>query len=99
MHADRSFKSGGGCDGRRWPSLLTDYQSALENFERITKTLTLVLVDRTSSAEDVRRLIESESRARDLVILTRMRLMNAWREAQPDFDLPTGFPSTPRARK
>jgi hypothetical protein len=42
---------GGGCDERRRLAFFaTDYQSALENFERITKTLTLLLVARTSSA-------------------------------------------------
>lgn len=70
-----------------WPALLTDYQAALDNFDRVTKMLTLLLVDRTSTPEDFRGVFAAETRARDVVILTRMRLMNAWREDQPDVEL------------
>ena len=70
-----------------WPASLTDYHAALEELERVTTTLTLLLIDRASVPEDFRRLFAAEAQARDLVILTRMRLMNAWREDQPEFEL------------
>ena len=62
-----------------WPALLTDYHAALDEFERVTELLTLLLVDRTSTPEDFRGVFAAEAKARDVVILTRMRLMNAWR--------------------
>jgi hypothetical protein len=71
-----------------WPALLTDYQTALEEFERVTKAVTAALVDRNSAAETFPELFAAESRARDAVILSRMRLVNAWRDSQPDFQLP-----------
>jgi len=70
-----------------WPALLTAYHAAVDEFERITKTLTLLLVDRNSTPEDFRGVFEAEAKARDMVILTRMRLMNAWRTDQPQADL------------
>src|SRR5689334_20248004 len=71
-----------------WPALLTDYQAAAAEFDRVTEKLTLLLADRTTTAEDFRGLFEAEAQARDMVVLTRMRLMNAWRDSQPHFQLP-----------
>jgi hypothetical protein len=70
-----------------WPALLTDYQAALEEFERVTKVLTLLLADRTTTPEDFRGVFAAEANARDVVILTRVRLMNAWREDRPEVEL------------
>jgi len=78
-----------------WPALLTDYQAALEDFERVTKILSLLLVDRTSTAEDFRGVFAAEAKARDVVMLTRMRLMNAWREDQPAVELAELLDSVP----
>lgn len=74
-----------------WPALLTDYHAAIEEFERVTEALTLLLADRTSTPDDFRGVFAAETKARDVVVLTRIRLVNAWREAQPDFDLPIGL--------
>jgi len=82
-------------DTEDWPAFLADYQAALEEFERVTETLTLLLVDRTSTPEDFRGVFEAEANARDRVILTRIRLVNAWRETQPGFDLPTTLDAPP----
>ena len=79
-----------------WPALLTDYQAALDEFERVTKMLTLLLADRTSTPEDFRGVFAAEARARDVVVLTRMRLMNAWREDQPELELADLLASHPR---
>lgn len=71
-----------------WPALLSDYQATLEEFERVSKALTAALIDRESAAADLPALFAAESRARDAVVLSRMRLVNAWRDSQPDFQLP-----------
>ena len=70
-----------------WPALLTDYQAALDDFDRVTELMTLLLVDGTSTAEDFRGVFAAETKARDVVVLTRMRLINAWREDQPEVEL------------
>jgi len=71
-----------------WPMLLTDYQSALDEFERVTRALTAALVDPNSAADDFSELFAAESRARHTVVLSRMRLVNAWRDSlqQPTAD-------------
>jgi hypothetical protein len=76
-------------DDPDWRALLNDYQATLDEFERISKALTAALVDRDSATEDLPELFAAESRARDAVILARMRLVNAWRDSQPDLRLPT----------
>ena len=75
-------------DHPEWPILLTDYEGALEEFERVTEALTAALVDPNSAADDFSELFAAETRARDAVVLSRMRLMNAWRDSfqQPTAD-------------
>jgi len=68
-------------DHPEWPILLTDYEGALEEFERVTEALTAALVDPNSAADDFSELFAAETRARDAVVLSRMRLMNAWRDS------------------
>lgn len=70
--------------GAEWPALLAEYQSAVAEFGRVTDALSTALVDPNSGAETFAALFAAEASARDRVILTRMRLMNAWRETQPD---------------
>jgi hypothetical protein len=67
-----------------WPALLIAYQSALADFDRAAAAVTTALVDLSSDAEDFSALFAVEERAREAVILTRMRLMDAWRESQPE---------------
>jgi hypothetical protein len=92
----RVFSGEGMMGAEDWPALLTAYQAALEEFERVTKTLTLLLADRTSTPEDFRGVFAAEAKARDLVVLSRMRLMNAWREDQPDLELADLLARVPR---
>ena len=78
-----------------WPALLTDYQAALEQFEVVTKALTTALLQPGGPNGETAALLAAEAGARDTVILTRMRLMNAWRDA--DLHIPVPFISeTPR---
>jgi hypothetical protein len=81
--------------GADWPALLSDYEAALAQFQRVTEALTRALVDLDSTPEDFRGLFAAEERARDTVLLTRTRLVNAWREAQPDFELSIQAGDTP----
>jgi hypothetical protein len=66
-----------------WPALLTDYEAALEVFERVTKALTVAMLRPGGPNGDERALLAAEAAARDAVVMTRMRLMNAWRDATP----------------
>jgi hypothetical protein len=88
--------------GADWPVLLLEYQRALVDFERVTRALTAALVYRDSDPEHFPHLFAAETQARDVVTLTRMRLVNAGREAQPDFELPIpsscGSVLAPRSR-
>jgi hypothetical protein len=61
-----------------WPTVLARYEAALEQFEQASKALTTALVDRGSGAEDFDALLAAEAVARDAVVLTRMRALNAW---------------------
>jgi len=79
--------------------MLIDYHAAIDEFERVTQALTLLIVDRTSTPEDFRGMFAAEAKARDMVVLTRLRLLNAWREMQPDFDLPSNLDSLPHVKR
>ena len=67
-------------DDPDWPALLTAYESALEEFERASKALTAALLQPGGPNGESRVLLAAEAMARDAVVLTRMRLMNAWRD-------------------
>jgi hypothetical protein len=62
------------------------YEAALKEFERVSAALTAALVDRHSNPEVFPALAEAEASARDAVMLTRMRLINAWRDSQPQME-------------
>lgn len=70
--------------GADWPALLTAYQAALAEFDRTTAALTAALVDRDFDTDDFPALLAAEERAREAVVLTRMRLVDAWRDTQQD---------------
>jgi len=67
-------------DDPDWPALLTDYEAALDEFERTSKALTAALLQPGGPNGDRSALLAAEASARDVVVLTRMRLMNAWRD-------------------
>ena len=64
-----------------WPALLRDYEGAIAEFERMSRALTAVLAERNASDDEVRGLVVAEERARERVVLARMRLINLWRES------------------
>jgi len=64
-----------------WPGLLRDYESAIVEFERVSRALTGALTERNSTNDDVRALILAEENARETVVLARMRLINRWRDS------------------
>jgi hypothetical protein len=68
-------------DDPDWPALLTDYEAALEEFERVTKALTAAMLAPGGPNDDHHSLLAAEAAARDAVVLTRMRLMSAWRDS------------------
>jgi hypothetical protein len=64
-----------------WPALLRDYEGAIAEFERVSRALTTVLAERNASDDEVRSLVIAEERARETVVLARIRLINLWRES------------------
>jgi hypothetical protein len=76
-----------GCEGyglgneSDWPTLLNDYQSAVKDFESISAALTAALSGQYPLGADFLDLIAAEERLRETVILTRMRLLNRWRDS------------------
>jgi len=71
-----------------WPALLRDYESAIAEFERVSRALTTSLNERNASNDDLRALVVAEERARETVVLARMRLINLWRDSGMEFQLP-----------
>ena len=72
-------------DDPDWPALMTAYEAAIEEFERTSKALTAALLQPGGPNGDRSALLAAEARARDGVVLTRMRVMNAWRETDAPF--------------
>ena len=70
-----------------WPALLSDYQAAIAEFESASGALMGALTERNAADDNLRPLVDAEERARETVILARIRLINLWRvsgaEAQP----------------
>ena len=64
-----------------WPALLRDYEGAIAEFDRVSRALTAILAERNASDDEVRSLVVAEERARESVVLARMRLINLWRES------------------
>ena len=64
-----------------WPVLLREYESAIAEFERVSRALTSALTERSATDDDFRALLVAEERARETVVLARMRLINLWRES------------------
>jgi len=80
-----------GAADQEWPAALRDYESAIAEFEGVSRALTTVLNERNARDDDFRALIRAEERARETVVLARMRLINLWRESgqiehRPAFD-------------
>ena len=64
-----------------WPTLLSDYQSAVKDFESVSAALTAAHSGQYPLGADFMDLIRAEERLRETVILTRMRLLNRWRDS------------------
>ena len=78
-----------------WPALLRAYESAIAEFEGVSSALTAALNARNSTDDDLRALLVAEEKARETVVLARMRLINLWRESGAEFDHRAGFPGEP----
>ena len=78
-----------------WPALLRDYESAIAEFESVSRALTTVLNERNSTDDDFRALVVAEEKARETVVLARMRLINLWRESGAESDHRAGFLGEP----
>src|SRR5262245_190536 len=64
-----------------WPMLLHDYESAIAEFDRMSRALTSALIERSAPDDDFRALVLAEERARETVVFARVRLINLWRES------------------
>jgi hypothetical protein len=82
-------------DGSEWPVFLADYQSAIAEFESTSRVLMASLTERNATDDDLRSLVAAEERAREAVILARMRLINLWRVSGAELPLPPPFTATP----
>jgi hypothetical protein len=71
-----------------WPVLLGDYETAIAEFDSVSRALTTALTERNASDDDLRELVVAEERARETVVLARMRLINLWRDSGLDLQLP-----------
>lgn len=71
-----------------WPALLRDYESAIAEFESVSRALTTSLNERNASNDNLGALVAAEERARETVVLARMRLINLWRDSGVQFQLP-----------
>ena len=67
-----------------WPALLGDYQAAIAEFESTSGALMGALTERNATDDSLRQLVDAEERAREAVILARMRLINLWRVSGAD---------------
>jgi hypothetical protein len=75
-----------------WPELLRAYESAIAEFEGVSSALMGALTERNSTDEDLRALVVAEERARETVVLARMRLINLWRESGAESEHHAGRP-------
>jgi hypothetical protein len=64
-----------------WPALLRGYETAIVQFEAVSRALTTALMERNGGDNDLSALVLAEERARETVVLARMRLINLWRES------------------
>ena len=78
-----------------WPALLRAYESAIAEFEGVSGALTGALTGRNATDDNLRALVVAEEKARETVVLARMRLINLWRESGTEFDHRAGLPGEP----
>ena len=82
-----------GAPDPEWPRLLRDYEAAIAEFDGASRAVTALLADRSENDDNFRALLAAEERARDRVVLARMRLINLWRDG---FELPAPHPTAAR---
>jgi len=75
-----------------WPALLRGYEAAIAEFESVSRALTTALMERNAADSDLRELVLAEERARETVVLARMRLINLWRESGAEMGQRIRFP-------
>jgi hypothetical protein len=73
--------------GDDWPTLLRAYETAVAEFEAISRALTTTLTARNPLDHDLNGLLESEEKARAAVILARQRIMERWRRSDAELGL------------
>jgi hypothetical protein len=73
--------------GADWPALLRAYETAVAEFEAISRALTSTLTGRNPLDHDLNGLLESEEKAREAVVLARQRIMEQWRRSDADLGL------------
>ena len=72
-----------------WPVLLSHYHAAVAEFNSVSRALTAALTAGHVTDEALHGLISSEEKARETVVLARIRLINLWRESNMEsHDLP-----------
>jgi hypothetical protein len=64
-----------------WPVILQDYETAIAEFDSVSRALTAALVERNPAELDFHGLVESEEKAREAVVLARARILNRLRES------------------
>jgi hypothetical protein len=64
-----------------WPGLLKDYEAALAAFESASRALTVALVERHPADSRFVDFVVAEEKARDSVIVARVRLIETWCKA------------------
>ena len=70
-------------DGEQtWAGLLDEYQAAELEFSILASAVADKLVGRGAFDDDLNVLLAAEERAREVVILARLRIINVWRETQ-----------------
>ena len=63
------------------PALLGAYETAIAEFQSVSHALTSALVDHNPPDYDFQALVASEEKAREAVVIARMRLIGLWRDS------------------
>ena len=70
-------------DGEQtWSGLLEEYEAAELQFSILASAIADKLAGTAAFDDDLNVLLAAEERAREVVILARLRIINVWREAQ-----------------
>jgi hypothetical protein len=67
-----------------WRGLLTEYEFAVDLFERASRTLTRAMMTSSIPRDQIEVLVNAEAKARDATTAVRLRLINLWRATADD---------------